>query len=124
MSFRRVVYVTIANLKMLVRNRAALFFSLLFPIIFMVIFGLIFGKGNQQKLDVDVVGNGPLVAALPASGTVKLHSQPSAAAAIKRVKDGKEAGAIVVSGRRTDLYYSNADLVQAATGDRGLGHGG
>ena len=35
-----------ADLKMLVRNRQALFWSLFFPIIFIIIFGLFFGKGS------------------------------------------------------------------------------
>jgi ABC-2 type transport system permease protein len=110
----RIGHVTVANLKMLVRNRTAVFFSLVFPIMFMVIFGLIFGKGNAQRSDLDVVGKGPLVAALAHSGAVKLHPRPSAPEAIKRVKDGKEAGALVVRGRDARLYFSNTDLVAAA----------
>jgi ABC-2 type transport system permease protein len=104
-----------ANAKMLRRDRSALFFSLFFPLVFMLVFGLIFGKGNRSKIDVDVVGSGPLATAVARSGTVKLHPRPSAAVAIKRVKDGKEAGALIVSGNRGTLYYSNADLVQGAT---------
>ena len=100
---------------MLRRDRSALFFSLFFPLVFMLIFGLIFGKGNQSKLDLDVVGSGSLVTAIGASGAVKLHPQPSQAVAIKRVEDGKETGALIISGNRGTLYYSNADLVQGAT---------
>ena len=35
-------HLTIANLKMLARDRQALFWALLFPLIFVVVFGLFF----------------------------------------------------------------------------------
>jgi ABC-2 type transport system permease protein len=104
-----------ANWRMLRRDRSALFFSLFFPLVFMAIFGLIFGNGAASKVDVNLVGSGPLATAIAGSGAVKLHPQPSAAVAIKRVKDGKETGALIVHGDQATLYYSNADLVQGAT---------
>jgi ABC-2 type transport system permease protein len=97
------------------RNRTALFFSLLFPIMFMVIFGLIFGRSGASKASLDVVGKGPLVAALKSSGAIELHPRATAQEAVKRVKDGDEGGALVVQGRAATLYYSNADAIQAAT---------
>lgn len=36
----------VANLKLLVRNRQSLFWSIMFPLIFTVIFGFFFGKGS------------------------------------------------------------------------------
>jgi ABC-2 type transport system permease protein len=46
----------IANLKMSVRNRTALFWNLLFPAIFIVIFGLVFGGTSGVTFAVGIVG--------------------------------------------------------------------
>ena len=102
---------TVANVKMTRRNRTSLFFSLLFPIMFMVIFGLIFGRAGATKTSVDVVGKGPLVAALRSSKAVQLHPRASEKEALKRVKDGDEDGALVVRGSSATLYYSNTDAI-------------
>src|SRR5215217_391123 len=45
-----------ANLKMSLRNRAALFWNLAFPAIFIVIFGVVFGRGMTVEFDVGVAG--------------------------------------------------------------------
>jgi ABC-2 type transport system permease protein len=106
--------VVLANLRMVLRNRGALFFSLVLPLIFMVIFGLIFGSAGTHKLDVDVAGSGPLVAGLERSGAVELHRAESAADAIGRVTNGKVEGAVIVDGGRATLYYSNTYPAEAA----------
>jgi ABC-2 type transport system permease protein len=46
----------IANLKMSLRNRAALFWNLIFPAIFIIIFGLVFGGTAGLTFDVGIVG--------------------------------------------------------------------
>jgi ABC-2 type transport system permease protein len=47
----------IANLKMTVRNRAALFWNLAFPAIFILVFGAIFGNGfESEAIEVGVSG--------------------------------------------------------------------
>lgn len=114
MNLGRLAAVTLASLKMLRRNRSALFFSLLFPLVFMFIFGLVFGKGDAGRVDVGVVGSGPLVTALSVSPTVSLHPQPSERVAVKRVKDGKDDAALIMTGRHATLYYSNVLPTQAA----------
>src|SRR5215217_2223660 len=45
-----------ANLKMSLRNRAALFWNLAFPALFIVIFGVVFGRGPTVEFDVGVAG--------------------------------------------------------------------
>jgi ABC-2 type transport system permease protein len=45
-----------ANLKMSLRNRAALFWNLAFPALFIVIFGVVFGRGMTVEFDVGVAG--------------------------------------------------------------------
>jgi len=100
-------------MKMVARDRGALFFALLLPIIFMVIFGLIFGNAGNQKLDVGLAGRGPLVSALEQTPALDVHPL-AAAAAVKKVRDGHYQGAVVVSGRRATLYYTNTYAAQAA----------
>ena len=46
----------VANLKMTVRNRQAIFWNLAFPAIFILIFGAVFGSDNLSSFDVGVVG--------------------------------------------------------------------
>src|ERR671917_1594041 len=46
----------IANLKMSLRNRTALFWNLLFPAIFIIIFGLVFGGAGGFSFTVGIVG--------------------------------------------------------------------
>jgi ABC-2 type transport system permease protein len=107
----RVGLLIVANVKMLLRNRIALLFSLAFPFIFMVVFGLI--AGNDSKADVDLVGSGPLAGAVRLTGALQVHDQPTAQIAIKHVKDGDRAAAIIVRGKQARLYYDNSDAIQA-----------
>ncbi len=45
----------LADLKMLLRNKQALFWALMFPLIFTIIFGLFFGKSNNMAGSVAIV---------------------------------------------------------------------
>jgi len=108
---RRIAAVSGASMKMIVRDRTAIFFSLLFPIIFMLLFGLLF-RGSERP-DIDVVGSGPLVTALARSNAVKLHPQPDASTAVRRVNDGKEPAALVVHDGTAHLYYAASATTEA-----------
>lgn len=103
-----------ADLKMLGRNRSAVFWSLFLPIMFMVIFGLVFGNGEGEKMNVGVRGETPLAAVLEHTGAVDLTRSATQTEALERVEDGKDVGAIVVAEGRTTLYYSNTYPAQAA----------
>lgn len=46
------LWLFVANLKSLLRNRMALFWFLLFPVLFILIFGAVFSGGQQPRLDV------------------------------------------------------------------------
>jgi ABC-2 type transport system permease protein len=107
----RIGLLIVANVKMLLRNRIALLFSLAFPFIFMVVFGLI--AGNDSKADVDLVGVGPIAGAVRATNSLSVHDQPTAAIAIKHVRDGDRAAAVIVQGDRATLYYDNSDAIQS-----------
>ena len=103
----------VANLRMLVRDRTALFFSLMLPILFMVIFGLIFGNSGNTKLDIGVAGSGPMAQAIERTPALSAHPGTAQAVA-ERVRSGHYQGAVVVAGGRATLYYSNTYPAQAA----------
>ena len=44
---RSLVFLTVANVRSFVRDRAALFWTILFPVIFIVLFGVIFSGGGS-----------------------------------------------------------------------------
>jgi ABC-2 type transport system permease protein len=113
LSGRRILAMTVASAKMLLRDRTALFFSLAFPIVFMVLFGVLFGGAGSSKPDLNVVGTSPLVQALRQTDAVKIHVRPDAATAITRVKDGDETGALIIRNGTARLYYQASSTVQS-----------
>ena len=69
----------VANLKMTVRNRQAIFWNLAFPAIFILIFGAVFGNDSISSFDVGVAGSdGPslqrIVAGLESSDSFTVHT--------------------------------------------------
>lgn len=52
------LHLTIANLKLVLRNNQALFWAVLFPLIFVVVFGIFFGRGDP------FTGGGPPTVAI------------------------------------------------------------
>jgi ABC-2 type transport system permease protein len=54
---RPLLAMIVANLKMSVRNRTALFWNLAFPAIFILIFGAVFGSDSGVKYTVGVAGD-------------------------------------------------------------------
>ena len=53
---RSFLAMVLANMKMTVRNRAALFWNLAFPAIFIVMFGAVFGNDAMQQFSVGIAG--------------------------------------------------------------------
>jgi ABC-2 type transport system permease protein len=45
-----IVPLTLIRLKLLVRNRAAIFFAVIFPILFLFIYGFVFARGNREMV--------------------------------------------------------------------------
>jgi ABC-2 type transport system permease protein len=80
---------------------------------FMVLFGLIFGAGGTSRPTVDVVGSGPIRAALARSHALDLKSQPDEQHALKRVGNGDEPAAVLIHGSRARLVYARTSSVEA-----------
>lgn len=97
------------------REKMALFFTFLMPLMFLVIFGLIFGGGSANKTKIAVVGDGPVITALGASGAVDLQRFDTFDAALQKVKDGDLPAVISVRDNAVTLKYAASDTVAAAT---------
>ncbi len=102
------------------RDRAALFFTLLFPLIFLVIFGGLFNSGGANKVDVLEVGSVPLIDNLSGDArhqvdqVLNITKTDDRAAAIDKVRNGDQAGAIEQSGNTIILHFSAANSVSSA----------
>lgn len=104
-----------------VRDRMALFFTVLFPLMFLFLFGGIFADPSSSKADLEVVGRVPVVDDLdPSSRAVfddlfTIHRTNDRDAAIEKVREGDTDGAIEQRGDVLVLHFSRTDQVQAAT---------
>lgn len=102
-----------------VRDRAALFFSLLFPVLFLVLFGSIYRGAGTPKITVTEVGRvSVLDHAVAAShgelaSTLTLSRSASRAAALARVRRGDTDAAVWQHGRTLVVRYSAADPTTA-----------
>jgi ABC-2 type transport system permease protein len=68
----------VANLKMTVRNRQAIFWNLAFPALFILIFGAVFGNDSLSSFEIGIAGpDGParqqVIAGLETSDAFSLH---------------------------------------------------
>lgn len=114
---------TVANLRMTVRNRTALFWNLAFPLLFIVLFGFLIGD-ESFSFDVGVAGadtspeTQQIVAQMQASDafTVKTGTE---AAELQALQDGRRSVVIVFSegdaGQvQADVYWDQSDPQQGA----------
>jgi ABC-2 type transport system permease protein len=120
-----------ANLKMSLRNRAALFWNLAFPALFIVIFGVVFGRGTTVEFDVGVAGP---ESAYRDAVVAALQSNPSFAVSVGDEADelqaladgsrgvvavfGEEAGGSAEGLPAVILYYNATEgpISQVAVG--------
>lgn len=96
------------------RDKTSLFFTFLFPLMFLVVFGLVFRSDAASTTSLGVVGDGPVVAALP-DEVVDAVAYDDVAAAVAAVEAGDLPGALVERGGEVTLYFAASDRVQAGT---------
>jgi len=103
------------------RDRTALFFTILFPLMFLVIFGLLFRDAGTSKSDVIQVGPVAVLDNIPAEGRADLESvlnvqhSDSLDDALKRVRDGDVDAAVEQRGDAVVVHFSAADQVGSGT---------
>jgi len=104
-----------------VRDRAALFFTIIFPLMFLVLFGGIFRNQSTARVKVLEVGTVAVLDQVPAADRSELDNALSVTetndleGALRKVRDGDYAAAIEQRGGQLTVHYSAADAVRAAT---------
>lgn len=104
-----------------VRDRTALFFSILFPLMFLVLFGGLFRDQSAPRSEVLQVGPVAVFDQLPAAAreqidqVIELVPADDRDAALEQVRTGDADAAVEQQGDTVTLHYSAADQVQAGT---------
>lgn len=86
---------TLAQLRIYIRNRQALIWTLLFPFFFMIIFGLMFNDGNATTYSVNLIDydktqtSKQITSFLDKQKSLKIHQNISEKKARKSLSDGK-----------------------------------
>jgi ABC-2 type transport system permease protein len=112
---------SLAMAKGFIRDRTALFFTILFPLMFLVIFGLLLRDTGQSKSEVIQVGPVAVLDGIPADGragldeVLSIEHTDDLQAALERVRDGEVDAAVEQRGSRVIVHYSAADQVGAGT---------
>ncbi|HUZ01481.1 MAG TPA: ABC transporter permease [Thermomicrobiaceae bacterium] len=101
-------YMIVANLKMTLRNRAALFWLLAFPVIFIVLFGYLFSGGNLS-LTIGVVG------AESSSVTQQVTDQMKQVSGFSVTAGGRDAELAALQQGKRDVVVVFAPGAQAGT---------
>jgi ABC-2 type transport system permease protein len=109
-----------AILKGFLRDRMAVFFSVLFPLMFLVLFGGIFSNQGIGKLDAEQVGSVPLIDSLPPQAQAAFDDAfdvtkvSNWADAVEDVRKGDADVAFRQTGDELTVRYSQADQAKAA----------
>ena len=104
-----------------VRDRTALFFTILFPLMFLLIFGGIFKDTGAPRSDLLQIGAVPLFDRMPPAvraqfdEVLKIEKVDDRDAALDKVRKGDYDAAVEQQGGTVVLHYSGADQVTAAT---------
>ncbi|MGY0233544.1 ABC transporter permease [Longispora urticae] len=105
-----------AMVRAFVRDRTAMFFTLLFPLMFLVVFGGIFKDAGVSKSRVIEIGQVSILDNAPAGAfdeVLEISRQTDRAKALEAVRQGDYAAAIEADGDRLVVHYSAADQVRA-----------
>ncbi|MEO5877183.1 MAG: ABC transporter permease [Streptosporangiaceae bacterium] len=103
-----------------IRDRRALFFTLLFPLLFLVIFAGIFGGQTTSKSEIVQIGSVPVLdQAMRSQGlrdVLKVTRTGDRAAALAKVRKGDTTAAVEqeLESGRVVIHFSRADQVKTA----------
>jgi ABC-2 type transport system permease protein len=103
------------------RDRVALFFTIIFPLMFLVLFGGLFKDSGVARASVLEVGSVAVLDSMPPQASeeigkvLKIEKATDPADAKERVRRGDFAAAIEQHGDTVVVYYSAADAVRAGT---------
>lgn len=103
------------------RDRGALFFTILFPLIFLFLLGGLLGGHKVPRSNVLLVGPVAVYDVLPAQAQARLGQilavsrSRNLGAALADVRNGNDAAAVVQHGTKVVVYYSAANQASAGT---------
>lgn len=103
------------------RDKTALFFTILFPLMFLVIFGAIFKDQGASRSEVIQIGAVELLDSIPAAQrsqldeVLQLEKTDDRDGALEKVRKGDADAAVEQVGRTIVLHYSAADQVTSGT---------
>jgi len=112
--------IAVAILKSFLRDKMALFFSVVFPLMFLVLFGGLLGNQGLYKVELIQVGDVALVDDLPPESraifedTFDVTRSDDLAAALETVRKGDADVALVERGDHLVAHYTQTDQVKAA----------
>ena len=104
-----------------VRDRGALFFTILFPLMFLLIFGVLFKDSGGDRSEVLQIGPVAVFDQMPADAregldeVLEVTRTEDRAGALEQVRKGDVDAAIEQQGGTVTLHYSAADPVTAGT---------
>src|SRR6185312_895939 len=105
---------SVALMRGYLRDRAALFFTIVFPLIFLFLLGGLLGGAKNPRSNVVLVGPVAVYDGLPAHGKAKVDQVLAITrshdlhAALADVRNGNEAAAVVQRGTGVVIYDSGA----------------
>jgi ABC-2 type transport system permease protein len=103
-----------AMLRGFFRDRTALFFTFFFPLMFLIVFGLVFRSSGAEPTEIGVVGDGPIVSALPSELFTVKHFD-SLDEAVEKVRSGDLPAVVAEEGDQVTLRFAASDQVKAGT---------
>ena len=110
---------SIAMLRGFMRDRTAVFFTILFPLMFLVLFGGLFKDQGAPKADIIQIGSVAVFDQMPAEArtaladVVEITAATDAADALEQVRKGDADAAVEQSGDQLIVRFSEADPVSA-----------
>ncbi len=110
-----------AMAKGFMRDRTALFFTILFPLMFLVIFGLLLRDTGTSRSEVIQVGSVAVLDNVPAEARVELdrvlsiEQSDDLEDALTQVREGNVDAAVEQRGSSVIVHFSAADQVGSAT---------
>lgn len=107
----------------LLRDRSAVFFTLLFPLMFLLLFGALFKDTSTSQAEITQVGDVKVLDSIPSGEregmreVLKIEKTDGSAAArkeaLEKVRKGDTDAAVFARDGRIELRYSAADQVRA-----------
>ncbi len=104
-----------------VRDKTAVFFTVLFPLMFLVLFGVLLSNPSAPRSAVIQVGEVSLLDGIQGEGragldqVLELRHSNDLGAALEEVRKGDADAAVEEQGSQIVLHYSAADRVKAGT---------